>query len=581
MAQETPHAVGLVLSGGGTRLFAHIGFLWALEDAGLLAPGEAPVSAVVGNSAGSLVGTMLALGYAPHEMWETAYWRVWGYSPPAEPRAWRADPKPRGLELAVDLDFDGLAHALTDNINHFKGIDTGLRFEALLARTLERQDPDGQPNPYFGGTRPPEADLPLYLIGFNLTNRRETVFRFGAHCPHVPLPPLAAYRIPGGREASYEVCCDRDNAASPKEHFRPWEGVRISTSLPLVFRPYYKPRFVSTHWDEQGQPYQLIQGAYFSDGGTRDNYSLSAAIKLANCDAVLGCFLGDPAYPYETIGQGTMIDLVMRNIDGMMQTIFEADQDDAEIIARPVRTVVPHIESRPGVTFDLSQIGAVMEAGYIAAAYYLRRLCADIPDDRQFLAMLVAGRIRLTWNDALAPGEETWGPAVHPVGAPGPVSNYFIIRPPAEFQALANRFFAEQYPARPEAMAAPPPPLDEEIAHRNRERQEVAPSELDDPPFRDMPLTRQQRAIVAWSKRISWAAASGIIGGLGSALLAVWAVAGHALHLLPALDPTEMWVAELLVLIAAAGIGWLVRGVAVQLLWEALKKQIRQRVGFH
>ncbi len=591
MPNETPHSVGLVLSGGGTRLFAHIGFLWALDDAGLLAPDQPALGAVVGNSAGSLVGTMLALGYTPREMWEAAYWRAWGYAAPAEPHAWRADPRPRSLTVAVDLDFDGLAHALAHHLSYFKGIDNGLRLEALLQRILEPRLPDGRPNPDFGGTRPSEAGLPLYLIGFNLTNRRETIFQYLAHLPGPPQPALSRYPAALGREASYEVCSDTgDPSVPPKELFRPWEGVRISTCLPPIFRPYFKPRFQATHWDGRGKPCRLSQGAYFGDGGSRDNYSLSAAIKLAGCDAVLGCFLGDPDYPYEVFGTGTAIDLVQRNVEGMMHAIFEADQDDAEIIARPVRTLVPHIAPRPGGTFDTTRAGPVMEAGYIAAAYYLRRLRPHIVDDRQFLVALLHGGVRIGWQEIFVAGKETWGPpapgrgVVRAAGMAAPAgprrSDYFIVRPPAEFEALASALFAELYPAPAGARAAAESPLEEEIARRNRERREVALDELDQPPFRDMPLAVTQRAIVGWAEAISWAAAAGLIGGLGSLILAAWAVAGHLLHLLPAPDPVEMWAAELVLLLASIVLGRLARGAAVRLVWGDLKRAIRRAVGF-
>lgn len=591
MPDDTPRSIGLVLSGGGTRLFAHIGFLWALDDAGLLEPARVPLGAVVGNSAGSLVGAMLALGYTPREMWETAFWRIWGYEVSAEPRAWRGDARPRGLDVAIDLDFAGLARALTQHLAHFKGIDTGLRFEALLQRILERTGADGRPNPCFSGTRPPEGNLPLYLIGFNLTNRRETIFQFTRHLAGSLPAALSACETALGREASYEVCTDSDGAASPKELFRPWEGVRISTSLPLIFRPYYKPRFVATHWDELGRPQRVLQGAYLSDGGSRDNYSLSAAIKLAGCDAVLGCFLGDLGYPHEAFGHTVASEVAMRNIDGMMQAIFEADQDDAEISARPIRTVVPHIVPRPGVTFDLSDMGGVMEAGYIAAAYYLRRLRSDIADDREFLRALLAGEVHLTWQEVFAAGGETWGPA-----APGRAtmrrrggpardgqasSNYYIVQPPEAFRALAGAFFAEEYPGPPGFKAARRTvSLEEEIARRNRERREVAPEELAEPPFVDMPIARRQRAVVAWAERISWAAASALVGSLSAAILALWAVAGHLLHLVPAPDPVDMWAAALVLLVAAIGIGRLIRRAAVRYLWGQMQELIRKGVGF-
>lgn len=558
MSESVPRAVGLVLSGGGTRLFAHIGFLWALDDAGLLAAGS-PIGAVVGNSAGSLVGAMLALGYTPREMWEAAYWRVWGYNPPAEPRAWRSDNRPRGLDVAVDLDFAGLARALTESLCSFKGVDTGLRFEALLRRVLERELPDGTPNPAFGGSRPPEAGLPLYLIGFNLSNRRETVLRFHAHIPGARPPALGAYPVPLGRELAYEVACDCDADAAFKERFRPWEGVRISTSLPLVFRPYYKPRFWCTQWDAEGKPHRLAQGAYLSDGGSRDNYALSVAIKLAGCDALMGCFLGDPGYPFQCMGHGTAIDVVTRNIDGMMNAIFEADQDDFEVLARPVRTVVPAIETRPGVTFDVSRIGDVMEAGYIAAAYALRRLAPEYLADREFLAALVAGRVHLSWRQIFAGG------------------GYQITRPPAEFIAMARRFFAEQFPGVA-ALAAPLAPWQEEIARRNAERREVAPEELFAPPFCDMPLPSAQRRVVAWAKALSWAATSGVVAGAGSLVLALAALAAGAMGL--ALQPSALCLAELGLLAASVAIGRVGRGLAVRYLWRRLQALVRQQIGF-
>lgn len=54
--------VGLVLSGGGARGFAHIGVLRVLEE------NHIPVDYVGGASMGALVGAMYSLGYSPDEM---------------------------------------------------------------------------------------------------------------------------------------------------------------------------------------------------------------------------------------------------------------------------------------------------------------------------------------------------------------------------------------------------------------------------------------------------------------------------------------------------------------------------------
>ena len=56
--------IGLVLSGGGARGFAHLGFLKALEEFGV------KVSAISGVSAGGLVGALYAQGLSPEEILE-------------------------------------------------------------------------------------------------------------------------------------------------------------------------------------------------------------------------------------------------------------------------------------------------------------------------------------------------------------------------------------------------------------------------------------------------------------------------------------------------------------------------------
>lgn len=54
--------VAVVLAGGGAKGLAHIGALKVLEEAGI------PIDMVVGNSMGSIVGGLYAIGYTPAEM---------------------------------------------------------------------------------------------------------------------------------------------------------------------------------------------------------------------------------------------------------------------------------------------------------------------------------------------------------------------------------------------------------------------------------------------------------------------------------------------------------------------------------
>lgn len=54
--------VGLVLSGGGCKGIAHIGFIKALEE------NEIPIDYISGTSMGAIVGSLYAIGYSPEEM---------------------------------------------------------------------------------------------------------------------------------------------------------------------------------------------------------------------------------------------------------------------------------------------------------------------------------------------------------------------------------------------------------------------------------------------------------------------------------------------------------------------------------
>lgn len=56
------YKIGLVLSGGGTRGFAHLGVMQALNDAGIFP------DIISGTSAGALAGVLYADGSSPKEI---------------------------------------------------------------------------------------------------------------------------------------------------------------------------------------------------------------------------------------------------------------------------------------------------------------------------------------------------------------------------------------------------------------------------------------------------------------------------------------------------------------------------------
>ena len=59
---KRPYKIGLALSGGGARGFAHIGVLRALEEYGI------KPDIIAGVSAGSVVAAYYAAGFSPEEM---------------------------------------------------------------------------------------------------------------------------------------------------------------------------------------------------------------------------------------------------------------------------------------------------------------------------------------------------------------------------------------------------------------------------------------------------------------------------------------------------------------------------------
>lgn len=64
--------VGLVLSGGGAKGFAHVGVLKVLEDVGV------PVDVVTGTSMGAIIGGLYAIGYTPAMLDRIAREQDWG-----------------------------------------------------------------------------------------------------------------------------------------------------------------------------------------------------------------------------------------------------------------------------------------------------------------------------------------------------------------------------------------------------------------------------------------------------------------------------------------------------------------------
>jgi len=65
---EKEYRIGLVLSGGGARGFAHLGVIEALNEAGIFP------DVISGTSAGAIIGVLYADGLAPKEILKNHEW---------------------------------------------------------------------------------------------------------------------------------------------------------------------------------------------------------------------------------------------------------------------------------------------------------------------------------------------------------------------------------------------------------------------------------------------------------------------------------------------------------------------------
>ena len=105
---KPPLKVGLVLSGGGARGFAHIGVLRALEDMNI------PVHFVIGTSMGSVVGGLYASGLSVNELetvvLETDWNDLFDDDPPREKMSYRRKKEEREdlFDFELGLGMDGL-----------------------------------------------------------------------------------------------------------------------------------------------------------------------------------------------------------------------------------------------------------------------------------------------------------------------------------------------------------------------------------------------------------------------------------------------------------------------------------------
>lgn len=107
---ETRPRVGLVLSGGGARGFAHIGVLRALEDAHI------PIDFIAGSSMGAVIGALYAVGFGADTLQHLALTTNW----------WDLfEDDPARQSLFITQKPNQTDHTLQFRLNHFRPVIPG------------------------------------------------------------------------------------------------------------------------------------------------------------------------------------------------------------------------------------------------------------------------------------------------------------------------------------------------------------------------------------------------------------------------------------------------------------------------
>ena len=128
--------VGLALSGGGARGFAHIGALKVLRDLGM------PIDYVAGTSMGSIVGGLYAAGYSVEELEEVINTVNWGevFSDTPPRKMWSFLKKRQSSKYLFGLGFTGKGFSLPTGITKGQKISTLFSFLSISVSGIEHFD---------------------------------------------------------------------------------------------------------------------------------------------------------------------------------------------------------------------------------------------------------------------------------------------------------------------------------------------------------------------------------------------------------------------------------------------------------
>jgi len=291
MSKENKPRTVLVLAGGGLRGAAHVGLMEVFEEVGLLQR----VDAVVGTSAGSVVGAMFATGKTSAQELRQALLGI----PPI-------------VNDLIDFNYEQFkATACQRDASHVKGLLAGEAFAAWLDSQL------GHVHHFRDfATLPPDLQAQcreLFVFAVNVEDGQRTVFcdtsqpRFSA--PGSPWPETGEYE--GYR------CCGETSIAGAS---------RCSSSVPGALTPYPCPAGLpGTCPRLKSHPREKDRPQHYVDGAVREDCPLRAGIQVAQADRVIAIALGYAGERVEAVVDKGIVEVMGQTLSIMGKSQLDAD----------------------------------------------------------------------------------------------------------------------------------------------------------------------------------------------------------------------------------------------------------------